>query len=269
MESWAEPGSTLEQMHQKLARLTYRPDILLLFSGHNEFQARFYHARNLPYYVDEENRNALISLVDAVLRSSPICRLILETSGRQAVGLIPRQVVTRELVDQPVYTQAERTALLADFQRRAESIAAYCESIDTLPIFIIPGSNDGDFEPTRSVLAPTADQSGRESFARAFAQAREFEKGNPPKSIAAYRDLLKTAPGFAEAHYRLARLLEAAGAWDLWRTHYIEAREDDAMPMCCPEAFRQAYRDLAARHPGLILVDSTARARAVEPPQDP
>ena len=48
MESWAEPGSTLEQMHQKLARLTYRPDILLLFSGHNEFQARFYHAPTYP-----------------------------------------------------------------------------------------------------------------------------------------------------------------------------------------------------------------------------
>ncbi len=258
----AKGGAILEQMHQEVARLTYPPDILFLFSGHNEFQARYYWARNLPYYRDEQQRKAVNSLFDHVLRSSPICRLIRDTLGRQSVGLIPQPVVTRQLVDRPACTEGERAALLADFQRRLESIAAYCESIDTLPIFIIPGSNDGDFEPNRSVLAPTADRIAREAFALGFLRARELEKSDPTQAIAAYRALLKTVPGFAETHYRLARLLEEAGAWDLARTHYIQAREDDAMPMRCPEAFRQAYRDVAARHPGLILVDST---RVLEP----
>ena len=34
------------------------------------------------------------------------------------------------------------------------------------------------------------------------------------------------------------------------------------MPLRCPEAFRQAYRDVAARHPSVVLVDS---ARVLEP----
>ncbi len=249
-------------MHQKLARLSYRPDILLLFSGHNEFQARYYYARDLPYYLDDQKRNLFLTLLDAVERNSPICQLILETSGRQSVGLIPRPVVTRQLVDWPVCTGAERSTLLADFQRRLESIAVYCESIGTLPIFIIPGSNDGDFEPNRSILPATADRPMREAFTREFLAARDLEGKDPPHAIAAFRALLETAPGFAEAHYRLARLLGDAGRWELACIQYIAAREDDAMPMRCPEEFRRAYRDVAARHPGLILVDST---RVLEP----
>ena len=41
VEILAEKGATLEAMHQKLACLTERPDALIIFSGHNEFLARF------------------------------------------------------------------------------------------------------------------------------------------------------------------------------------------------------------------------------------
>ena len=37
----AREGAMLEEMHQKLAGIKHRPDVLIVFSGHNEFQARF------------------------------------------------------------------------------------------------------------------------------------------------------------------------------------------------------------------------------------
>ena len=37
----AREGATLEEMHQKLERIEHRPDVLILFAGHNEYQARF------------------------------------------------------------------------------------------------------------------------------------------------------------------------------------------------------------------------------------
>ena len=37
----AREGATLEEMHQKLAGIKHRPDVVIIFSGHNEFQARF------------------------------------------------------------------------------------------------------------------------------------------------------------------------------------------------------------------------------------
>ena len=41
VEILAEKGATLEAMHLKLAGLTRRPDALIVYSGHNEFLARF------------------------------------------------------------------------------------------------------------------------------------------------------------------------------------------------------------------------------------
>ena len=69
---------------------------------------------------------------------------------------------------------------------------------------------------------------------------------------------MRSHPEFAEAHYRLARLLEQVGSWDLARAHFIAAREADAMPLRCPEPFRDAYRAVARRHPGVMLIDGPA-----------
>ncbi len=267
VDMWAEGGATLERMHQKLSFLNYRPDLVLLFSGHNEFQGRYAWDRNPPYYDDEQERKAVRSLVDLILRQSSICRLILETLDHQRLERIPRAVITRQLVDRPVCTESERARILSDFQSRTEAIATYCEAIGSLPVFIVPGSNDGDFEPSRSVLPPTAGRDVREAFTQSFDHARELEPGEPAQACAAYRALLKTAPGFAEAHYRLAQLLERAGEWNEAATHYVAAREADAMPMRCPEAFRRAYHDVAARHPRLILIDSTQVLKPVSPHQ--
>jgi hypothetical protein len=127
-----------------------------------------------------------------------------------------------------------------------------------VPIFVVPGSNDGDYEPSRSVLPATADPLVRESFARDFQRARELENKDPKRAGATYRELLDVAPRFAECHYRLAQLLAHEGVWDEAREHYVKAREFDELPMRCPEELRQIYRDAAARHPTMVLVDSAA-----------
>jgi hypothetical protein len=114
-------------------------------------------------------------------------------------------------------------------------------------------------------LPPSAGPEERASFAREFLQIRELEGTNPTQAIAGYRGLLEQAPGFAETHDRLARLLEAARQWDEARAHYIQARECDVMPMRCPEDFRQAYRDVAREHPSIVLIDSTAVLEPLSP----
>jgi len=255
VDVWATGGASLEAMHQKLSELTYRPDVLLLFAGHNEFQARYAWSRNPPYYLDEQPARLEFPLIDFVLRKSPFCRLVLETLDRQRIDAIPTRVVTRQLVDRPTCTEQEAADLLAGFTRRLQAIAEYCDAIGTLPVFIIPGSNDGDYEPSRSVLPAETTRAGREAFAERFGQVRELETSEPTRAIAAYWSLLDEYPGFAETHLRLARLLERTGAFSEARDHYILAREYDAMPLRCPEPFRRAFHDTAARHPNMILVD--------------
>ena len=166
----------------------------------------------------------------------------------------PRQV-TRELVDRPACTAAESLAIEQDFQRRLESIAVFCESIGTLPIFVIPPCNDADWDPSRSVLAAGTLPAERATFSMEVTQARSVEAKDRSAAVGIYRDLVQRHPEFAETHYRLARLLEQTGSWSEAKEHFVQARELDGMPMRCPERLRQAYRLVARRHPSILLVD--------------
>jgi hypothetical protein len=258
VDMWALGGATLEMMHSKLAGLSYRPDALLVYVGHNEFSARCSWMRQFDYYCDDQPRSAVAAGVEslaAIARFSPLCRLALETRERQEVGIRPQRVVTRELIDRPAYTTAEGETIRSDFERRLETIAAYCETIGTVPIFVIPPSNDAGFDPNRSILTPDVPKAKRVAFARSVAKARALEGKEPALAQRLERELVECHPEFAELHFRLARLMEQAGLWDEARIHYIQAREFDAMPLRCPEPLRQAYRHVAASHPSVLLVD--------------
>jgi hypothetical protein len=257
VDIWATGGATLEMMHLRLAGLTYRPDALIVYVGHNEFQARYAWMRDIDYYLDVDviPRGASYPSLAFLARLSPLCRLIAATREGQQIDLIPPRTVTRELVDRPVCTSGESAAILADFGHRLDAIAGYCESIGTLPIFVVPPSNDAGFDPSRSVLAPETRKDERRAFARSVARARALETKDKIGAIRSERELVRSHPEFAETHFRLARLLEQIGSWGEAADHYALARERDAMPLRCPEPFREAYRDVGARHPGLILID--------------
>lgn len=256
VEIRAKGGATIKMMHDGLAGLGYRPDALIVFAGHNEFATRFPWMREPGGYY-EDDMPALYSpaALRSLLRHSPMCRLAMETWDRNRIDLRPPHYATRELVDQPISTDEEYAAILADFGRRLEAIAADCERVGTLPIFIVPGSNDGGYDPSRSVLAVETPRAEREAFARDVLRARALEQSDPEAALRIDRELVSRHPEFAETQYRLARLLVRRGDWDEARRHYVEARERDGMPLRCPEDFRRAYREVAARHPSVLLVD--------------
>ena len=80
-----------------------------------------------------------------------------------------------------------------------------------LPILIVPPSNDGAFEPNRSVLAGSTDEARRQDFAREFLAARALEATDSRSAIAAYSALVRSHPEFAETHFRLAQALRSTG----------------------------------------------------------
>ena len=184
VDMWATGGAILEKMHNKLAGLTYRPDALIVYLGHNEFQGRFKWDRDVNYYHEQDRLPLLpgpkVFATTSLLRFSPLCRLIMESRERRQVDVVPPHVVTRELVDKPVCTAEESGAILADFRRRWEAITAYCESIGTLPIFIITPSNDAGYDPSRSILSPETPRKERADFAEAVKQARPGSERHCP-----------------------------------------------------------------------------------------
>ena len=53
VENQAAPGLSLQAMHTKLAGIKRRPELAILYAGHNEFQSRFDWAHGAFHYADE------------------------------------------------------------------------------------------------------------------------------------------------------------------------------------------------------------------------
>ena len=262
VEMLAMPGDTLEGQHHKLAGLSHKPDALIVYCGHNEFAAHISYSRKVDHYADDRPSALLWGLDDFAVRASPLCALIRETADKFRVGEVPPFDLHPPLVDWPAYTPAEFAANLADFGRRLEAMTVYAGRVGAIPILVIPPANDARFDPNRSFLTGETTRAERTAFAHDFQAARALEDSDWTQAMEAYRALLARQPGFAETHYRMACLLEEAGAWDEAYRHYVAARDLDGLPMRCLTPFQDAYRQVAERHDS-ILVDGQSLFHAI------
>ncbi len=271
----AEDGLTLQQSSERLHRLVRRPSAVLILSGHNEFQARIPWSREV---LNDGGSTARLALGYNPWRSglrpdsplpvlrlprgfTPLMRLINKIIDQNFVYSPPPLYVTRPLVDRPSFTQAEHDVILANFERRLEAIVAFCVRMQAVPILVIPPANESRFDPNRSSLPSYLTQAERENFARDFLHARASEH-DPESAIRLYQILVRRQPGFAESHYRLARLLEARGQNEEAHAHAQKAIDLDGWPIRCTTPFREVYRAVATRHPSVLLIDGPAVLRA-------
>ncbi len=264
VEVLAEKGATLEAMHLKLAGLTRRPDALIVYSGHNEFLARYSLWNRVAFYEDDASRGPREGLLRAAGRLSPLIQLARENLEKQQVGTIPARSLgdVETVVGRPVCTAADAGLVLADFQLRLEAMVVDCERIGCLPILIIPPGNDAS-DPTQSYATPATRINARRALFRRLQEIRSLEERAPSDAIAAYQEILAQQPTHAHVHHRLARLLQSAGLFSDAERHFILARDHDGLPMRCTTALEAAYRLIAQRHErNVVIVDGPAVLKA-------
>jgi tetratricopeptide (TPR) repeat protein len=256
----AREGATLEEMHQKLAAIKQRPDMVIIFSGHNEFQARF------PWDQNGERASGLLPYAfEFVMQDglhSPLFRCVKEAFDKYRL-MAPPRIVKRQPIEPPIVRRAEAERVLDEFGRRIEAIVAWCEQIGALPVLVIPPSNESGYEPNRSVLPRSVSQEERRVFTRDYLAARSAES-EPGLAMARYRGLIARQPEFAETYFRLARLLEGSGKYVEAGRDYRRALDLDGFPQRCTTQFQDVYRRAAAQH-DCILVDGPAELRLLTP----
>ena len=266
VEYMARPGLTLDKVHFWMTSLERRPDLVILYAGHNEFQMRYDWAHARPALCRRDAPGPRDARRASPADHSPLCRLIQQTVGDLSDDVPP----TRNVEPPP----GGRPRLHRGRVRRAAARLPHAARGDGRVLRAAgcpggPGDPAGQRRRLRAqpIIPAPADHPGRErdAFAGEFRAARRAEDADPTAGIAAYRALLARQPGFAEAHYRLARLLEATGQREEADRHYVAARDCDGFPMRCTSDFQDAYRDVAARHPGAILVDGPAVLRGLSP----
>src|SRR5262249_47019920 len=196
---------------------------------------------------------------------SPFCRLVYEIISKNRLDSPPPLTGRHQLIDPPLCSPSESADILADFSRRLETIVAYCERIGALPILIVPPANEAGFEPSRSTLPPTVPNDERRRLVTEFAEARAAESTDSVRAAAGYSAILARHPGFAEAHFRLARILERDGRPAQAGPHYLAALDLGGLPVRCPAPFRAVYAEVAGRHPRCILIDGRRELAAISP----
>ncbi|AMV37111.1 hypothetical protein [Planctomyces sp. SH-PL62] len=263
-EVMARSGDTLERQHRHLADLHHRPDVLIVYCGHNEFSARIPLSRDRTYYNDDEKPARAAVLAEKAVAWSFLHALVQRNIQKCRIAIPPPDNGHRDLVDAPAYSPEEYDLVLNDFRNRLEAIATYAEKLGAILVLVSPPGNDSGYDPNRSFLPPETPRAERRAIASEFLSAKGLETSDPSASVAAYRDLLERAPGFAAARWRLSRLLADRGDKAEAYEQAVAARDLDGYPQRCLTEFQDAYRETARRHDA-ILVDGQAYFHALSP----
>ena len=88
-------GHTLEEQQGQLSwPRSRRPEILIIYCGHNEFSSRWILARDTRHYFDDNCRRPGLSFVEQIEAFSPLCGLIRETADKCRVAIPPPRTAT-------------------------------------------------------------------------------------------------------------------------------------------------------------------------------
>ena len=108
VETLAWLGDSLEQQHKKLATIRRRPDAVVIYSGHNEFAARFEEDR--AHEVGLESTSAAARLVHRLDAASPLLGLVRELISKNRLDAPPSLRDRHQIIDPPLCAPDRRAA---------------------------------------------------------------------------------------------------------------------------------------------------------------
>lgn len=243
----------------------YSPDLLVVYSGHNEFaESRFYR-----HLLDLDPR--LFRLWEAVvgLRSYRLLSKVLpvpspgdappvlEPASDESRALEMFAVASERATGEAEAAASEREAayreLLYRFNLR-EMVAAV-QAVGGRVMLASLGQNLSDWPPAASSHDPDLDAEALRAFDAAVADAKAARAaGDRDAELAARQRAVDLDPQYALAHFELARCLRARGDFDAAARHFQRASDLDRVPHGAPSAFNRVVAEVAAEQ-GAWFVD--------------
>jgi tetratricopeptide (TPR) repeat protein len=250
-------GLNLRTAMQRLNKLTVRPQLLLLYSGHNEF---FYNVEELATDIDTPWER-----FDRYFEWSPLFRALDQRISRH-IGVQDLEAQgARTLVDRPIASQEARAKRLARFGGQLEQLAQWCEDKEIASVWFDPAGSEADYAPNRSCLDHTVTDAERQEIESIEHDGRALqEAGRWKEADANYQAAVDRYPEFAEFHFQLAECQMHEGLSTAAKPHYFTALELDGLPVRMTAPWRQKVREVANRH-AIPLVTTTEVLRPHTP----
>lgn len=224
--NFGKDGASLSHMVGPLQILTFRPDVLLIYSGHNEF------LRLTPEWKSLGQQPEFILDVDRIEQRFPPLSFLARAMAQELLStdfaVAPRQS-ERRLFDVPLCGPQQMDQVYERYQSSMAEIVTWCRTEGILPIVIVPASNASGIGPNRSWLSSDFPVSGRERLAELWQQISMLPLAAPQR-LALLEQARDIAPAFAETWYQLGREYDAAGRADDANVAFQRAIDYDGNP---------------------------------------
>ncbi|MBN1466643.1 tetratricopeptide repeat protein [candidate division KSB1 bacterium] len=232
--------------------LKYEPDLLVIYSGHNEFYGVFGQASRLALFKSRGMTKLFLRLQK--LRTTRLLRNM--TSGLRAPRMAPPLSQNAETLmgqmagnieirlDSQIFRQTERyfkenIGDLVDLTKRRGVPVMLCSLVD----------NQRDFPPFASLHAEALSEQDTTLWRSHVREAVALQDaGEFAAALASYARALALDSTFADVHYQMAVCYDAIGDEVAARSHYRLARDHDVIRFRAPSCFNRHLQDLARQY---------------------
>ena len=234
-------GGTLQDAYGLLGRLQVRPDVIVVYSGHNEIFTRFPPEREAW---EEPTSRTPTDTARRLLPPSLIARCIEARLETFSVAAIPPDQNQRRLFDRPLCTPTEAEHIYQRFHETLEAIVRFCHQHNIRPLLIIPAANESGFDPSRSWLPIDFPDDKRRKLEAIYRQL-DHGKPNDKTRVALLESAFELAPRFAETCFRLGHEYERRGRFSDAQRCYQTAIDFDGYPLRASSRIAEIYHKVA------------------------
>jgi tetratricopeptide (TPR) repeat protein len=245
----------------------YQPDVVIVYSGHNEWAERRYYSRLIemhPLLFRLRERFFSTRLFTLVSRAASggheNSREALESfADGQREEFKEMFAVFSRRVEGDGYATPEQIAQRDELYRlNLEEIARTARGAGARVVFLTLTQNFADWSPGASTHRPSLGEVEAAEWQAHFADGdRAASAGDCRAALAAWDRALAIDDEYALLHFRVAGCQRSLGQFDLARTHYRRASDLDRVPHGAPTWFNDWIRSIAEQN-GAPVVDTDA-----------
>lgn len=243
-------------MRQRMSELRRRPDLVWVYTGHNEF-----------LYNEIEFRKSRQEAIQApVERIAGRSRLYVWARQRlEQVGSLRKMEIETQLNQSSfrLCTPEQYEHRVRRFREHLSEICRFTQRHEIPTVLTIPACNQVGFAPNQSGFSILVSGEERAAFLKHLQTARQLlAVGELASAESQCREALAIDDTFADAHFTLARILHAGQKIEESRRHYAVAVDYDTFPLRAAKRFREVVRQVAAETDA-ILIDAEQVIRGV------
>lgn len=242
--------------------LDYEPDLIIIYSGHNEFvERRFY--RDLLKRPEELDRVRL--LLHRWRLYSLMTRAYRKVSGkdeRQKGGADAEKRTMGELLGLDVsrehsvdVTDAEKAEAHRSFEENLNDILDQAERVQLPVIVCTVPSNLSGWRPNQSIFTPDVSFDDRRKVQHLLEEAHNaLDENDAASAVEKLSHACSLAPSYAETQFLLGKAYEEIDRFEDAKKAFIRARDADAKPTRADSAINGIIRSCDSRK-NVLLVD--------------